>query len=87
MELETEVKLYFSLLWDEARIDKLKKVYVDGIEVASGITWSSNSITFDTAPADQLAITADYWIDYIPKDSYHELWIEFSITVGEGVPV
>lgn len=74
----------FTLPWDEARLDKAKAVYVDGVEQTSGVTWTSSSITFDSAPADQSVITADYWVDYIPKDTDHVLDIQFKVTFGEG---
>lgn len=76
----------FNLTWDEAWLTKPYKVYVDGIEVTSGFTFNAGNITFDTAPADQAVITADYWVKYIPKDSDHVLDIQFSITFGEGTP-
>ena len=75
-----------NLTWDEARTDKLYKVYVDGAEIASGFTFNSGNITFDIAPADQVVITADYWVDYIPKDTDHELWIGIKFILGEGTP-
>lgn len=70
--------------WDEARIDKTKAVYIDNTEQASGVTWGESAITFDTAPVDGSVITADYWVDYIPKDVNHVLDVGFSIILGEG---
>lgn len=81
----TGSQIVFNLTWDEARLDKAKAVYVDGIEQTSGVTWASGSVTFDTAPADQAIITADYWVDYIPKDIDHVLDVQFIITLAEGV--
>lgn len=77
----------FNLTWDEAWLTKPYKVYVDGIEITSGVTFNTGNITFDTAPADQAVITADYWVKYVPKDSNHELWIDFIINYAEGSPV
>lgn len=76
----------FNLIWDEARTDKAKTVYVDNIVKGTGVTFNAGNITFDTAPADGAIITADYWVDYIPKDSNHELWVQLSIVLGEGSP-
>lgn len=80
----TGAQTVFNLTWDEARLDKAKAVYVDGVEQTSGVTWAAGSITFDTAPANAAIITADYWVDYIPKDTDHVLDVQFSITFGEG---
>jgi hypothetical protein len=77
----------FNLTWDEAWLTKPKKVYVDGVEVTSGFIFNAGNVTFDTAPADQAVITADYWVKYVPKDIDHVLDIQFSILYGEGVPV
>lgn len=78
--------LAFSLTWDEVWAAKSKTVYVDGVKVTSGITWASDSITFDTAPADQSVITADYWVKYIPKDTDHVIDLDIEINYGEGTP-
>jgi hypothetical protein len=74
----------FNLAWDEVWEEKPKSVYIDGVEVTTGITWATDSITFETAPSDQAIITADYWVKYIPKDSDHELWLQFQVNYGEG---
>jgi len=76
----------FTLPWDEAVLTKAKKVYVDGVEKTSGVTWAAGALTFDDAPLDTLNITADYWVDYIPKDTDHEIWITVNINYGEGTP-
>lgn len=76
----------FNLTWDEVWEGKPKAVYVDGVEAASGVTWTSGSITFDTAPADQAIITADYWVKYIPKDIDHVVDFQISLTFGQGGP-
>jgi hypothetical protein len=74
----------FNLTWDEVWDSKPKAVFVDGVEVTSGVTWTSGSIIFDTAPTDQSIITADYWVKYIPKDSDHVLDISFTLVMSEG---
>jgi hypothetical protein len=79
-------KTLFNLTWDEVWLEKPKKLYVDGVEVTNGVTWSAGSIQFTTAPAIGAVITADYWVKYIPKDSNHELWLTFEILFGEGAP-
>ena len=76
----------FNLPWDEAWLTKPHKVYIDGAEKISGVTWSADKLTFDDAPLDMLNITADYWVKYIPKDINHETRQEFSIYYGEGTP-
>lgn len=77
----------FNLTWDEVWEEKPKAVYVDGVLQGSGYTFNEGNITFDTAPADGAVITADYWVKYVPKDSNHELWVEFSVNYAEGSPV
>ena len=80
------VTTVFNLTWDEVWDSKPKAVYIDGVDVISGVTWSSTSITFDTAPADQSIITADYSVKYIPKDTDHVVDIQCKILYGEGIP-
>ena len=75
----------FNLNWDEAWLAKPKKVYVNGVEAVSGFTFNAGNITFNTAPADQAVITADYWVKYCPKDIDHELRINLNVSYGEGV--
>jgi hypothetical protein len=77
----------FALTWDEVWLTKPKKVYVDGVERTSGVTWSAGEITFDAAPQNGAAITADYWVKYAPKDSDHVLDVQFTLNFSEGVPV
>ncbi len=74
----------FPLAWDEARTDKNYSVYVDGNLKSSGVTFEANSITFDIAPADQSVITANYWVDYIPKDDSHVVDMQFVLNFSEG---
>lgn len=77
-------KTIFNLTWDEVWMDKPKTIYVDGVQMTSGFTFNEGNITFDTAPADQAVITADYWVKYVPKDSDHVLDIQFDYIFGEG---
>jgi len=79
--------LEFNIFWDEVWLIKPKKVYINGVEVTSGVTWSANTITFDTAPSATLNITADYWVKYIPKDINHIVDINLLLTFGEGTPI
>ena len=74
----------FPLAWDEARTDKNYSVYVDGTLKSSGVTFEANSITFDIAPAVQSIITANYWVDYIPKDTNHVVDMQFVLNFSEG---
>ena len=74
----------FNLLWDEARLDKAKVVYVDGVVDESAV-WTESTITFNIAPTDQAIITADYWVDYMPKDLNHISKINLQLSFSEGV--
>lgn len=76
------VKTVFNLPWDEARLDKPKVVYLNGIETA--VTWAAGSVTFASPPANLLEVKGDYWVDYIPKDSNRVVDFSFNITFGEG---
>lgn len=76
----------FNLTWDEVWMEKPKAVFVDGVEQLTGVTFNAGDITFDTAPADQSTITADYWVKYMPKDTNHIAKIRIIYTFGEGVP-
>lgn len=49
------------------------------------ITDSNDIISFNTPPAQDAVITADYTIPYIPKDEDHVLDVTFEIQFGEGV--
>lgn len=74
----------FNLPWNEAVLTKSKAVYVDGVEKTSGVTWATDSITFDTAPLVDAIITGDWYIKYMPKDSNYEIRGQFNIIYGEG---
>lgn len=81
----------FLLPWSDINTSKEYKFYKDGVLLVEGTDYtlanaeSETSITFGTAPATDLAITGDWWVDYIPKDTDHILDITFSIVYGEGV--
>ena len=45
---------------------------------------SDNQIVFNTPPANGKIITAEYNVDYIPKDSDHVLDLQCAIQYGEG---
>ena len=45
----------------------------------------SDQITFHTPPANGAVITADYTVDYVPKDSNHVLDLQATIQYGEIV--
>ena len=45
---------------------------------------ADNQITFTAPPAEGAIITADYTVDYIPKDENHVLDLQVSIQYGEG---
>lgn len=42
------------------------------------------NLKFNTPPANGLAITADYQVDYIPKDTNHVLDISFALQFADG---
>ena len=46
---------------------------------------ADDQITFDTPPALGAVITADYTVDYVPKDSNHVLDLQATIQYGEIV--
>jgi len=75
----------FNLTWDEVRLDKPKTVYVDGVEVTTGVTWTVGSVSIVPAPSALAVISGDYSVDYMPKDNNHEAWIQINITFAEGV--
>lgn len=80
----------FNLPWSDINTTKEYKIYVDGALKTKDVDYtlanseSETSVTFTNAPANGLAITGDWWVDYIPKDSDHVLDITFTITFGEG---
>lgn len=45
---------------------------------------ANDQIVFNTPPADGEIITADYSVDYVPKDSDHVLDLQVAIQYGEG---
>lgn len=45
---------------------------------------ADDQITFHTPPAEGVVITADYSLDYVPKDSNHVLDLQCAIQYGEG---
>jgi hypothetical protein len=53
---------------------------IDEIEFVCG-----DQLVFTNPPASTAAITADYSVDQIPKDSDHTLAVSFEIQWGEGV--
>ena len=63
-------------------INKLAALrYIGQIELLT----SSDQITFHTPPALGKVITADYTVDYIPKDANHVLDLQATIQYGEIV--
>jgi len=78
----------FDLPWSDINTSKTYKIYLDGIEKTEGVDYtlsnseSTTTVTFTTAPANGAAITGDWWVDYIPKDSDHVLDLTFSIQYG-----
>lgn len=78
----------FNLPWSDINTSKTYKIYVDSVEKTEGVDYTlSNSeatttVTFTTAPESGAAITGDWWVNYIPKDSDHVLDLTFSIQYG-----
>jgi len=61
-------------------------VYVDSIEIADTeytVVLSTGVITFDTAPADTLAVTADYFAN-ISDDKVVSMLVGESFSIGGG---
>ena len=80
----------FNLPWSDINTTKEYKIYIDGALKTKNVDYTlaneveETSVTFADAPASGLAITGDWWVDYIPKDSDHVLDITLTITYGEG---
>ncbi len=47
-------------------------------------TGATRNIIFDTPPVEGAIVTADYSVEYIPKDSNHVLDLQVAIQYGEG---
>lgn len=64
-------------------------IKVDGITTSAYTRTLNDEIIFDTAPANELLVTADYTTKYIPKDSDHVLDVTMKIqfTVSQPSPV
>lgn len=63
-------------------------VWVSGYDIAGymfEINKSDNIINFNTPPAQDAVITADYHVPYIPKDENHVLDVSFELQFGEGI--
>jgi hypothetical protein len=61
-------------------------VMVDGVATSAYTRTVNDEIIFDTAPANDLLVTADYTTKYIPKDSDHVLDVIMKITFGASQP-
>lgn len=61
-------------------------VKVDGVSTTAFTRTINDEIIFDTAPANDLLVTADYTTKYIPKDSDHVLDVTMKITFGASQP-
>lgn len=79
-------KTTFDLPWDEAVLDKGYKIYLDGVEQTSGYTFTESQVIFDIAPSQDVEITGDWFVYYIPKDDNHVLDFQFTLSYAEGVP-
>lgn len=56
-----------------------------GYALPSEMTETGPCIIFNTPPANGVAITADYTVDYIPKNENYVLDVTFTLLFGEGV--
>jgi len=78
----------FNLPWSDINTTKTYKIYLDGVEKTQGVDYtlsnseSTTTVTFTTAPSNGAAITGDWWVDYIPKDSDHVLDVTLTIQYG-----
>jgi hypothetical protein len=83
--------LAFNLPWSDINTSKTYKVYVNGVEKTEGVHYtlsngtSVTTITFTSgnAPASGAAITGDWWVDYVPKDSDHVFDATFTLVFSE----
>jgi hypothetical protein len=61
-------------------------VKVDGVTTTAYTRTFDDKVVFDTAPANDLLVTADYTTKYIPKDSDHVLDVTMKIQFAVGQP-
>lgn len=61
-------------------------VKVDGVTTTAYTRTFDDKVVFDTAPANDLLVTADYTTKYIPKDSDHVLDVTMKIQFGVSQP-
>lgn len=61
-------------------------VKVDGVPTTAYSIGFPYNVVFDTAPANDLLVTADYTTKYIPKDSDHVLDVTMKIQFGVSQP-
>ena len=77
----------FELQWGDI-VSESETIYVDEAEKVKDtdytINYETGVVTFATAPADGLAVTADYSVEYIPKDENHVLDVKLNIEFADG---
>lgn len=61
-------------------------VKVDGVTTTAYTRTFDDKVVFDTAPANDLLVTADYTTKYIPKDSDHVLDVTMKIQFAVSQP-
>jgi hypothetical protein len=74
----------FSTTWKP--INSGLVVYLDGVPQPTG--WSADlatgQITFDSAPGVGVAVTADYYLLFVPKDGDHVFDMKFDLDFADG---
>ena len=77
----------FSLDWKPI-VAESETIYVDGVAKTRGTDYTINNTTgaigFTAAPGSGLAVTADYSVEFIPKDVNHVLDVSFTIQFADG---
>lgn len=77
----------FSFQWSPI-VAESEIIKVDGVAQTRGTDYTIDNatgvITFDTAPGTGLAVTADYSVEFIPKDNNHVLDVSFAIQLADA---
>jgi hypothetical protein len=76
----------FTARWKPIKAGTTPAVYLDTVLQASGYTinMTTGAVTFDAAPGSGVAVTIDYYVQQIPKDSDHVLDVTFRLQFADG---
>jgi len=77
----------FELQWGDI-VEGSETIYVNEVAQVKDtdytINYETGIVTFSTAPGDGLSVTADYSVEYIPKDENHVLDIYLELEFADG---